>query len=391
MRTRFAGCLAVVAWMVGSSAGCDSTPPATGPDAATECQIDDAGESTGCATGEVCLSGRCFTACTATSGCGPREMCADGVCVAGPPSDTGPIVNDAGPPTCAMTCAAPTPYCIGTTCVACRTGADCATGFCDVASGVCAMRPSGSAGQCGACASDLDCESGFSCVLRSGEGEPREQVCLRRCTPEPVDAGVDAAVTDAGAVEAGAVDAASTIIDANVDAFVVPPSDAGPPADVGPIDAALPVRCDQGYVCEAARSVCIPRVSSCTAITRSGRACGVDLECGSFTHPRAGACLLPEVPDAGPIDAAVVPVDAGMIDAAFDDAAFDDTGVVADVGPIDAAVVDAALPPPGVCIVACASDDDCPMVLGRCDTSLGRCTTAPPPVDAGMVADDAGM
>src|SRR5262249_16672477 len=146
-----------------------------GFDAGIEC---DAESGDGCGSGEVCIQGRCYAECTASS-CGPGETCVEGVCRgfagdAGRDGGAGAPAPDGPPDRCATTgCTAPTPYGRAGICVACMTRDDCPPGapICDTAIGACvAFDPSIT--ECAPCNRDLDCPSG-SCVVRDGE-----QVCL---------------------------------------------------------------------------------------------------------------------------------------------------------------------------------------------------------------------
>lgn len=143
-----------------------------------------------CMASEICLEGRCYTACTDPAQCGPGETCsAGGACVAtgvmidGGPTDPCASVECADPTVChpvALVCtecsertigAAPkTPgYCPGT------------APICDIANGRCvAAGP----GHCAPCNSNPECnDASFagSCLMRNVMGI-REQVCLLPCT-----------------------------------------------------------------------------------------------------------------------------------------------------------------------------------------------------------------
>lgn len=221
-----------LAWAVPClvAAGCgDSVPsfPEVGRDAGLECGDFDGGSFGTCASGEVCLQGFCYEACSATNPCGPREECSSaGICVvsttdAGPPPDAGP------PDPCdTVTCEAPTPYCRAGTCLACEGAADCnaLAPVCDVARGECITF--NVAGLCAACNADAECmaiDASYRCVARDA---PLERVCLPSC-------------------EAGAA-------------------------------------CPLGFECEATSMRCVPRFnSSCTGLRRAldGTVCASDAEC----------------------------------------------------------------------------------------------------------------
>lgn len=188
--------LLVLALAAGSPlAACDSGPPTFPPldiDAGIECSEDIA-----CADeGDVCLDGRCYQPCSATSGCGPMEVCgAGGVCMRGMPPDSGP--PDAGPPDTGpdapppdpcdgVMCEAPTPICRAGVCIQCDDSSMCGGGspICDVGRGQCT---SYAPALCAPCNTNFDCEAmgGMSfgeCVGRGGADQPQERVCLPTCT-----------------------------------------------------------------------------------------------------------------------------------------------------------------------------------------------------------------
>lgn len=201
---RFAQWVSLVIGAVACN-GTPSIPPAPDPDYARECVPPgvDAGRRDGgveCASGEICLQGRCYVACQDDGDCGPREVCASsGACIRGTPSDGGR--PDAGPPPSGcdlVTCEAPSVcHPLSLTCVECNEDSvgvpegepgHCSpfsTPICDIANGRCApFAPS----QCAPCNSAAACaapDGSFtgSCVLRETQGA-REQVCIGPCTTE---------------------------------------------------------------------------------------------------------------------------------------------------------------------------------------------------------------
>lgn len=181
--------------------GCDDTPDSPippDPDQARECHPPgvDAGGALdggppGCGPGELCLEGRCYTACTEDADCGPGESCAaSGACVRS--------TDDAGveePDVCATVRCSPSEVChpILGQCVACSVdtvaapeGAPghCADDtVCDIVLGQCvSAEPS----QCAPCSSDGDCttdEVAGKCVGRTVMGI-QERVCMLACAED---------------------------------------------------------------------------------------------------------------------------------------------------------------------------------------------------------------
>jgi hypothetical protein len=156
-------------------------------DAGVECT----GESTGCSSGEVCVAGRCFVACTGDRQCSRFERCSDGRCMPAAARDGG--LRDSGDtdPCEGVTCEAPTPLCHPPTgeCVQCLGMGDCAepARICDIATGTC-VAPAPRA--CAPCNVDSDCmaaKSSFgSCQTLSVSGADgrrgQERVCVSPCT-----------------------------------------------------------------------------------------------------------------------------------------------------------------------------------------------------------------
>ncbi len=196
--------LVLASLALGALAACDSGPPTFPPldiDAGIECSEDLACED----EGDVCLDGRCYQPCSATSGCGPMEVCgAGGVCMRGIPPDAGPVdagPGDAGPPDAppdaplpdpceAVRCEGATPICRAGVCIQCNDSTMCGGGspICDVGRGACT---SYAPALCAPCNTNFDCQAtgGMSfgdCVGRGGPGgspdEPQERVCLATCT-----------------------------------------------------------------------------------------------------------------------------------------------------------------------------------------------------------------
>lgn len=169
------------------------TFPEYGLDAGIECD-----EHQSCPTGEVCIQGRCYDECTASS-CGPGESCVEGVC-RGFSGDAGRDAGRDAPPTDAPPdpcttagCAAPTPYCIAGTCVTCETQADCGglTPICDLARGNCVAVETANP-ICAPCNNDFDCLGAGTCTMLDG-GSFRERVCL-----PPATAGCPTGMTTMG-------------------------------------------------------------------------------------------------------------------------------------------------------------------------------------------------
>lgn len=163
------------------------TFPHYGLDAGIEC--DDENE---CGSGEVCLQGRCYDECTATS-CGPGETCMGGVCRglmgdAGRDGGSDAPAPDVPPDPCSgLGCVAPTPFCIAGTCVACLTRDDCPPGapICDESVGRCVAFDAGIP-VCAPCNRDLDCPAGTCQMLGS------EHVCLVAPSGTTCPAGFEA-------------------------------------------------------------------------------------------------------------------------------------------------------------------------------------------------------
>lgn len=151
----------------------------------------------GCAAGELCLEGRCYTACTDDGECGPGEMCAaSGACIRAT-GDGG--VRDAGPgDICdAVDCPAPLVcHPLSGTCVECNVDTVSApmgapghcspevAPICDVANGRCVpTAPS----QCAPCLSHAGCmvADGFvgKCIPRNVMGI-QERVCMADCAED---------------------------------------------------------------------------------------------------------------------------------------------------------------------------------------------------------------
>ena len=160
-------------------------------DAGIECSDD---EGPMCPMGQVCLSGRCFTACTPTS-CGPLEMCGpSGACVPRPPVDAGP--PDASTPPdafllCDLLCEGFEPICRFNACVQCERAPDCMEApldipVCDLGGGVCVEQ---ARALCAPCDADENCAMGATCVTRSVGSQAYERVCLTPCGPMGCTAG----------------------------------------------------------------------------------------------------------------------------------------------------------------------------------------------------------
>lgn len=168
----------------------------------------DGGLAGGCASGELCIRGRCYERCTSDDQCGPREQCgSDGACVrrAGPGPDAGPMMMDSGPvdPCDSVMCTDPEVcHPLSLQCVECNEGSvvlppgspgrcSGARPICDIANGRCVgFTPA----QCAPCNVDAECMSGDGsfvgrCVLRDVM-DWREQVCMRVCDMTPCPAGL---------------------------------------------------------------------------------------------------------------------------------------------------------------------------------------------------------
>jgi hypothetical protein len=173
--------------------GGPEAPPAPDPDRARECDppefdagMRDGGARRSCASGEICIEGRCYDKCGSDSDCGPGETCSpSGACLRN---------ADAGVDPCGGSCDAPLVcHPRAHACVACSSdtiGAsqgepgfcELATPVCDVANGEC-VAPSASF--CAPCNTTTDCQvvGGFmgACVIRTAGSEIQEQVCLTPC------------------------------------------------------------------------------------------------------------------------------------------------------------------------------------------------------------------
>ena len=193
------------------ASGCDSTPDTPAPpirDKALEClpegndagDVMDGGSALACASGEICLQGRCYTTCADDSECGPGEECAaSGACVlsSGPRPDAGPPVDSGPPDPCdAAGCVAPQVcHPLSGTCVDCNADSafaaagepgfcPLATPICDIANGRCVpFAPR----QCAPCKSgdDSSCDPGDGsfvgrCVTRDAFSVT-ESVCMASC------------------------------------------------------------------------------------------------------------------------------------------------------------------------------------------------------------------
>ncbi len=227
---------------------CTSTAPA-GDSGATP------GTSSGCASSEVCLQGRCYAGCSDDDDCASSEQCTRGVCASRstPRPDLG--MPDAGTPDpcAAVTCSdTALPYCYPRTggCVQCRTSDDCGAvaPVCDVAFGVCrTFVPA----QCAPCKLDADCTGAVGtfatrCLQRD---TPHERVCVAQCASDG--------------------------------------------------------SCPQGTACNIDTNNCLPRLTTCTTFFAASqmRACTADAECAplgstpdDFLFPgscRASACAAP--------------------------------------------------------------------------------------------------
>lgn len=271
----------------------------------------------GCPSGEVCVQGRCVSACEDDSDCGPREICNDGVCETGggPRPDAGPPPPDAGPADpCSTVMCEDGLVChpLSNECVECTEAqvmmigepGNCGLGMtpvCDIANGTCHAFD---ASQCAPCNFAEQCETTDmtfvgACVLREVM-DWREQVCLRAC------------------------------------------------------DADTP--CPSGLVCSADGFCEPPLGMSCTTWRRaSTRAmCLSDDDCNIagaagrsiyFTETCEGE-MVPMPPDAGMPDAGDPTVDAGPAM---------DAGPPTDAGPGDAGPP----PVPGRCLQPCGTAEDC--------------------------------
>ena len=111
MRTRAWLLFSSVLPVLGFGAGCGSDVPSfpeperdgglecgSAPSTGDAASDADGGAAPGtCASGEVCLAGRCYATCESDQQCARTQMCMGGVCVAGERPDASPP-PDAGPP-----------------------------------------------------------------------------------------------------------------------------------------------------------------------------------------------------------------------------------------------------------------------------------------------------
>jgi hypothetical protein len=248
-----AGALGTLALVSGAVLGAGGLVGGCGPsvptfptyerDAGLECGDEESGLEP-CPTGQVCLQGTCYVACSETRPCGPREECSSaGVCTSIADRDAGPP-RDSGPPDPCLTvrCAPDAPFCRGGACLACMGEDECGGGtpVCDWGRGVCTAFD---AGACAPCNDDLDCDAsttGMTCVSRTAPGAT-ERVCAPPC-------GMDGS-------------------------------------------------CPSGLACEAATGRCLPALASCTSwrAGATGRACSADADCFPAGAPTdavyVGACF----------------------------------------------------------------------------------------------------
>lgn len=203
----------VLALAATSVAGCSSVPTFDERVRPLEPICSDEGSPGPCPGEQLCLSGRCFEACTGDAECAARETCEDGVCVgSGRGIDGG--MFDAGIPSepCEGLCVEPEVCDVRTNqCVSCFDGTQCPTielPICDYAQGACIAAHGGEA--CRPCNDSADCADGSTCMLRP---DFTERVCLTPC--------------------------------ANAD-------------DCGP-----------GFICNTADGVCEPPLGGCTQLRRS--------------------------------------------------------------------------------------------------------------------------
>ncbi|MAC26810.1 MAG: hypothetical protein CMN29_10220 [Sandaracinus sp.] len=217
--------------------------PSTG-DAASDA---DGGAAPGtCASGEVCLAGRCYATCESDQQCARTQMCMGGVCVAGERPDASPP-PDAGPPDpCDMVMCETedAPVCHPTgECVQCVEMGDCtpAAPICDLAAGSCVTFTADLI--CAPCNSDFECDGGRVCAERAEAGE---RVCLASCAEGE--------------------------------------------------------ECPQGFSCDG--EVCAPRLGTCTGIraAATSRSCMADADCVPLGQtPPPGVCqgAMPDMMIAG--------------------------------------------------------------------------------------------
>lgn len=105
---------------------------------------------------------------------------------------TDALTTDAGDPCVGVSCTGSTPYCIGGTCVACESSADCGglRPICDLARGACVAVATNPI--CAPCSNDFDCLGMGTCTTLDG-GTFRERVCL------PPSSGCPSGMTTSGA------------------------------------------------------------------------------------------------------------------------------------------------------------------------------------------------
>ncbi|MFT3923105.1 MAG: hypothetical protein QM778_11260 [Myxococcales bacterium] len=238
----------LILWAVIGGFGCSSEAGSNEPASAVpqpvapECTADKP-----CIEGRLCLSGRCYPACSSDVQCSSRERCVQsggqrGVCVA---------QSDASAPEdpCAgQVCGGTTPVCHPTagSCVACSADEHCAgaTPVCDRGRGTCVAS---AVALCAACETAADCGAAgdaggpaLSCVEL---GHPFEKVCLRGPCAQDAD-------------------------------------------------------CPTAFECLPSLKVCIPRRGSCTAYRAAvlARTCSEDADCSALDvapgAPESGICHL---------------------------------------------------------------------------------------------------